>query len=159
MYFCKSFGGKANRRGLAPPVHNGAYSCSVKKKNTTSVWSCLQNFLILFQPVPVFVGNLTQNSKRLSLSNEPLLLRRSCAYNISSYLLLFHANNILSITFKHETITPIIFGCISSFFQSYAWSYIFTRIFRNSKFSTKAEIMLVFVQTNKFWNSSNSLKR
>jgi hypothetical protein len=29
-------------------VHNGAYSCSAKKKKkkTTSVWSCLQNFLI-----------------------------------------------------------------------------------------------------------------
>jgi hypothetical protein len=33
MYFCKSFGGKANRRGLAPLVHNEAYSCSVKKKH------------------------------------------------------------------------------------------------------------------------------
>jgi len=45
--FCKSFCGKANRRGIAPPVHNGAYSCSAKKKEqTTSVWSCLQNFLI-----------------------------------------------------------------------------------------------------------------
>jgi hypothetical protein len=28
-------------------VHNGAFSCSAKKKKkTTSIWSCLQNFLI-----------------------------------------------------------------------------------------------------------------
>jgi hypothetical protein len=32
MYFCKSFGGKVDQRGIAPPVHNGAYSCSAKKK-------------------------------------------------------------------------------------------------------------------------------
>jgi hypothetical protein len=37
-------------------VQNGASSCSEKKN--TSVWSCLQNFLMLFQPVPVFVGNV-----------------------------------------------------------------------------------------------------
>jgi hypothetical protein len=30
--FCKSFYGKANRRGIAPPVHNGAFSFSLKKK-------------------------------------------------------------------------------------------------------------------------------
>jgi len=51
----------------------------------------------LFQIVPIFVGNLTQNSIRLSLSNEPLLLIRSYAYNMPSFLLLFHANNTLSI--------------------------------------------------------------
>jgi hypothetical protein len=28
----KSFCGKANRRGIAPPVQNGASSCSAKKK-------------------------------------------------------------------------------------------------------------------------------
>jgi hypothetical protein len=59
----------------------------------------------LFQPVPVFVGNLAQNSTRLSLSNEPLLLIRSCVYNMPLFLLLFNANNTLSITFTHETIT------------------------------------------------------
>jgi hypothetical protein len=34
----------------------------------------------LFQPVPVFIGNLAQNSTRLSLSNEPFLLIRSCVF-------------------------------------------------------------------------------
>jgi hypothetical protein len=67
------------------------------------------------------------------------------------FLLLFHANNTLSITFKHETITPRILWCVSLFFQSYAWSYMFTRIFGISKFSTKTKIILVFVQINKFW--------
>jgi len=43
------------------------------------------------------------------------------------------------------------FGVFPSFFQNYAWSHMFTRIFGNSKFSTKTEIILVFVQTNKFW--------
>jgi hypothetical protein len=33
QHFHKSFGGKADRRGIAPPVHNEAYSCSAKKKN------------------------------------------------------------------------------------------------------------------------------
>jgi hypothetical protein len=32
MYFCKSFGGKVDQRGIAPPVHNGAYSGYAKKK-------------------------------------------------------------------------------------------------------------------------------
>jgi hypothetical protein len=71
--------------------------------------------LFLFQPVPVFVGNLAQNSTRLSLSNEPILLIRSCLYNMPSFLLLFHTNNTLSITFKHETIAPKIFGYVSLF--------------------------------------------
>jgi len=39
--FCKSFGRKADRRGIAPPVHNGAYSCSAKKK---------KNYLCLIMP-------------------------------------------------------------------------------------------------------------
>jgi len=85
------------------------------QKITTSVRSCLQNFFFLFQPVPVFVGNLAQNSTRLSLSNEPMLLIRSCLYNMPSFLLLFHTNNTLSMTFKHETITLKIFGCVSLF--------------------------------------------
>ena len=91
-----------------------------------------------------FVGNLAQNST-LFLSNEPFLLIRSCVYNIPSFLLLFHTKNILSIIVKHETITPRILGYVSPFFQNYAWSHM--RIFRNSKFSTKTEIMLMFVQS------------
>jgi hypothetical protein len=59
MYFCKSFGGKVDQRGIAPPVHNGAYSCSAKKK---------KNYLYLIMPAKLldfcfnlfqfFVGNL-----------------------------------------------------------------------------------------------------
>jgi hypothetical protein len=33
-----------------------------------------------FQPIPVFVGNLAQNSTRFSLSNEPFLLIKSCVF-------------------------------------------------------------------------------
>ena len=36
-------------------------------------------------------------------------------------------------------------------FQNQACPHVFTRIFGKSKFSTKTEIILVFVQTNKFW--------
>ena len=150
MYFCKSFDGKANRRGIALPVHNGAYSCSAKKKKKNLSLIMLAKFSwFLSQPVPVFVGSLAQNSTTLSLSNESFLLIRSCVYNLPSFLLLFHANNTLSITVKHETITPRIFGCVSLFFQNYAWSHMFTRIFGNSKFSTKTKIMLMFVQNKR----------
>ena len=68
-------------------------------------------------------------------------------HDMPSFLLLFHANNTLNITFKHETITPRIFRYVSPFFQNYAWSY--TRIFGNSKFSTKTEIMLIFVRNKR----------
>ena len=70
--FCKSFCGKANRRGIAPPVHNGAFSCSAKKKKKPPQFdhACKTSWF-LFQPVPIFVGNLAHNFIRLSLSNEP----------------------------------------------------------------------------------------
>jgi hypothetical protein len=101
------------RRGIAPPLQNGVCSCSAKKNYLCSIMPA--KLLFLFQPVPVFVGNLAQNSTRLSLSNEPMLLIRSCLYNMPSFLLLFHTNNTLSITFKHETITLKIFRCVSLF--------------------------------------------
>ena len=145
MYFCKSFDGKGTRRGIAPPVHIGAYSCSAKKKKKLPLFDhACKTYWFLFQPFLVYVGNLAQNSTTLSLSNEPLLLIRSCDYNMPSFLLLFRANNVLSIIVKHEAITLRILGYVSPFFQNYAWSYI--RIFGNSKFSTKTEIMLMFVQ-------------
>ena len=59
-----------------------------------------------------------------------------------SFLLLFHVNNTLTTIFTHKTTAPRILQCVSLFFQSF---------FGNSKFSTKTEIILVFVQTNKFW--------
>jgi hypothetical protein len=51
--FCKLFCGKANRRGIAPPVHNRAYSCSAKKK---------KNYLSLIMPAKLldFCFNLFQ---------------------------------------------------------------------------------------------------
>ena len=117
--------------------------CKKKKKLPLFDHAC-KTYWFLFQPFPVYVGNLAQNSTTLSLSNEPLLLIRSCDYNMPSFLLLFRANNVLSIIVKHEAITLRILGYVSPFFQNYAWSYI--RIFGNSKFSTKTEIMLMFVQ-------------
>jgi len=48
--FLQNFCGKADRRGIAPLLQNGACSYSAKKI-TTSIWSCLQNFLIFcFNP-------------------------------------------------------------------------------------------------------------
>ena len=118
---------------------------------------------ILFQPVPVFVGNLAQNSTRLSQSNEPFLLIRSCVFLCSWHtfiLLLFHANNTLSITFKHETIAPKIFRCVSFFFQNYAWSHMFTKIFWEFKVlgMRQKSYWCLFKQASS-GNSSDSLER
>jgi hypothetical protein len=45
----------------------------------------------LFQPVPIFVGNLAHNFIRLSLSNEPFLLIRSCVFLCSWHAFIFVA--------------------------------------------------------------------
>jgi len=153
IFLQKSFCGKVDRRGIAPSVQNGACSWSAKKKLPQFDLACKTSWF-LFQSIPIFVGDLAQNSTRFYLSNGPLLLIRSCAYNMPSFLLLFHANNTLNITFKHETIALKIFWCVSLFFLNFAWSHIFTRIFGNSKFSKKTKIMLMFVQ--KQTNSGNS---
>ena len=67
-----------------------------------------------------------------------------------SFLLLFHANNTLSITVKHETTAPRIFGCVSLFFQLCIIAHIH-KDFWEFKVKYKTKIILVFVQTNKFW--------
>jgi hypothetical protein len=71
----KKLGGKHDQK----PQHNPKGNCTAewsqflfcsKKKNALS---CLQKFLDFFQPIQIFVGNLAQNTTRLSLSNEPFL--------------------------------------------------------------------------------------
>jgi len=88
QHFCKSFCGKADRRGIAPPLQNGARSGSVKKNNYLCSIMPAKPLDFLFQLVPIFVGNLAQNSTRLFLSNELLLLIRSCAYNMPSFFVI-----------------------------------------------------------------------
>ena len=131
---------------------------ALSKNNYLSLIMPAKLLDFLFQPIPVFVGNLAQNSTILSLSNKSFLLIRSCVFLCSWHafiLLPSHANNTLNITFKHETIAPRIFEHNLIFLGVFPLSsktmHVFTRIFGKSKFSTKTEIMLVFVQTNKFW--------
>jgi hypothetical protein len=82
--FCKSFCGKDDQRGIAPPVHNGAYSCSAKKKkkNLPQFDHACKTSWFLFQPVPICVGNLAHNFIRLSLSNEPFLLNKIMCFQV-----------------------------------------------------------------------------
>jgi hypothetical protein len=75
------------------------------------------------------------------------------------FFFLFHANNTFIITFKHETIVPRIFGRVSLFFQSYAWSYMFTRIFGNSKLSTKQKSYWCLFKQTSSGNSDDFLER
>jgi hypothetical protein len=51
---------------------------------------------------------------------------------------------------NHRTKNHLVFF-FPFFPKQQAWPHVFTRIFGKSKFSTKTEIILVFVQTNKFW--------
>ena len=65
-----------------------------KKKKKFEGYPCLTmpaNISWFFQPIPVFVDNLAQNSTRFSLSNEPFLLIN----HVFSFFCV-HANNILS---------------------------------------------------------------
>jgi hypothetical protein len=50
QHFCKSFCGKADRRGITPPLHNGVYSCSKK------------NYLCLIMPAKLLDVALTCSS-------------------------------------------------------------------------------------------------
>ena len=63
---------------------------------------------------------------------------------------------LMQITYRahlctYKTTAPRILWFFLFFPKQQAWAHVFTRIFGKSKFSTKTEIMLVFVQTNKFW--------
>ena len=82
QHFHKSFCGKANRRGIAPSVHSGAYSCFEKKKKPPQFDHACKTSWFLFQPVPIFVGNLAHNFIRLSLSNEPFLLNKIMCFPV-----------------------------------------------------------------------------
>jgi hypothetical protein len=56
-------------------------SCSKRKK--IEGYPCLTRpakISWFFQPIPVFVGNLAQNSTRFSLSNEPFLWIKACVF-------------------------------------------------------------------------------
>jgi len=62
-----------------------------------------------------------------------------------SFLLLFYANNTLSIIFAHETT-----GVFPLFFPKQCMiAHVHKVFFGNSKFSTKTEIMLVFVRNKR----------
>jgi hypothetical protein len=128
------------RRGIAPqndePVLVLSYPCLIMPAKIS--W--------FFQPIPFFVGNLAQNSTRFSLSNEPFLLIKSCVF-----FFCVHANNIMSTPLYLQNQRTKFFGVFPFFPKQQAWPHVFTRIFGKSKCSTKTEIMLVFVQTNKFW--------
>jgi hypothetical protein len=146
------------RRGIAPPLQNGACSCSAQKKKKIPLLDhACKNFLI-FSTYSSFVGNLAQNSIRLSLSTEPYLLIRSCIFQCSWHvfiLLLFYVNNTLNITFEHETIAPRIFGRVSPS----KTMHIFIRIFGNSKFSTKQKSCWCLFKQTSSGNSGDSLER
>ena len=85
-----------------------------------------------------FVDNSAHNATRLSLSNKSFLLIKSCVF-FSYWAHLC----------TYKTIAPRIFGVCFPFLPKLCM--FSQRIFGKSKFSTKTEIMLVFVQTNKSW--------
>jgi hypothetical protein len=128
---------------------------ALSKNNYLSLIMPAKLLDFLFQPIPVFVGNLAQNSTILSLSNKSFLLIRSCVFLCSWHafiLLPSHANNTLNITFKHETIAPRIFWCVSLFFQNYAWSHMFTKIFLGiQSLVQKQKSCWCLSETNEFW--------
>jgi len=122
------------RRGIAS--QNGASSCLLNKKKNFEGYPCLTmpaKISWFFQPIPVFVNNLAQNSTRFSLSNEPFLLIN----HVFSFFCV-HANNILSTPlYLQNHYAKNLWACFSFFPKQQAWPYVFTRIFGKSKFSTK----------------------
>jgi len=93
------------------------------------------------------VGILARNAPKLSLSNEPFLLKqKSCVFLCS-----WCASIFLIVSYLHKHTLYSRNHCTknsSLCFQNHAWCHMFTRIFRNSKYKT--ETIVVIVQTNKF---------
>jgi len=104
-----------------------------------------------FQPIPVFVGNLAQNSTRFFLSNEPFLLIKSCVFFFCA-----HANNILSTPlYLQNHCAKNLWVC----FPFFPRPHVFTRIFGNSKFSTKQKSCWCLFKQTSSENSGDSLER
>lgn len=139
----KKLGGKHDQK----PQHN-------PKGNCTAEWSQFLFCLIMpakiswfFQPIPVFVDNLAQNSTRFSLSNEPFLLINH-VFSFFVFMQITYWAHLCT----YKTITPRIFGRVFPFSQNNKHDPMFSQGFLgNQSLVQKTEIMLVFVQTNKFW--------
>ena len=123
----KKLGGKHGQK----PQHN-------PKGNCTAEWSqflfcsliMLAKISWFFQPIPVFVGNLAQNSTRFSLSNEPFLLIKSRVF-----FFCVHANNILSTPlYLQNHCGKNLWACFPFLPKLCMFSQ---RIFGKSKFSTR----------------------
>ena len=101
-----------------------------------------------FQPIPVFVGNLAQNSTRFSLSNEPFLLIKSCVF-----FLCVHANNILSTPLylqNHRTKNHLVF--FFPFSQNNKHDPMFSQGFLgNQSLVQKQKSYWCLSETNRFW--------
>ena len=157
QHFCKSFCGKAAEGELhhrcimelvlVLPKHN--YLCSIMpaKLLDFSVSTCFS-----------LVGNLAQNSTRLSLSNESFFVNKIMCFPVFMKCLHFVAvscKNSLSITFKHETIAPRIFWCVSLFSQNYAWSHMFTHVHKDflgiQSLVQKQKLFWCLFKQKKFW--------
>jgi hypothetical protein len=91
-------------------------SCSKRKK--IEGYPCLimpAKISWFFQPIPVFVGNLAQNSTRFSLSNEPFLLINH-VFSFFVFMQITYWAHLCT----YKTIVPRIFGRVSPFFQNHA---------------------------------------
>jgi len=112
-----------------------------KKKKLLLPDHACKNFLIFFQPIPIFVGNLAQNSTRFSLSNEPFLLIKH-VFSFFVFMQITYWAHLCTYKPSHQE----SFGVFPFFPKQQAWPHVFIRIFGKSKFSTKTEIILVFVR-------------
>jgi len=159
----KKLGGKHGQKPQHNPKGNctaewRASYCPAQKKKKKKSYPCLimpAKISCFFQHIPVFVGNLAQNSTRFSQSNEPFLLIKSCVFFFCA-----HVNNILSTPLylqNHCTKNSLLFF---PFFQNQAYPHVFTRIFGKSKFSTKSRnhVDVCSKQTSS-GNSGDSLER
>ena len=145
----KKLGGKHGEK----PQHNSKGNCTAERrasscpaqKEKIEGYPCLimpAKISWFFQPIPVFVGNLAQNSTRFSLSNEPFLLINH-VFSFFVFMQITYWAHLCT----YKTIVPRIFGRVSPFFQNHA---CFHKDFWEFKVKYKIEIILVFVQTNKF---------
>ena len=152
----KSFRGEAGQRGNVPEWENRVCSYYVKKKITTSIWSCLQNYFdfAMFQHVLVLSAIWLIMPQDFLCQMNSSFNKIMCffyVYDVPSFLL-FYANNI-HIRAHHLLTKPLhqeFFGVFPfSPKNNCVWFHVFTRILEKSRFSTKIKNKLVLFSSNK----------